>query len=258
MSVDVDIANRIAVVTLNRPEKLNAIDTAMRSELQAVWRAISADPDLLACIVTGAGDRAFCVGSDLAATPAGESGPAGETFGPGGPDHLLDGLNAEIPLIAAIGGYAVGGGLEIALACDIRICSDDAKFGLSEVQVGSMPGAGGTQRLPRVVGPSLAMQMMLTGERIDATRALAAGLVSEVLSRQSLVARARALAERISKNAPLAVRATKRVAQLAEDVPLAEGLWVERMAFEAIRASEDRAEGRAAFTEKRDPDYQGR
>jgi E-phenylitaconyl-CoA hydratase len=248
MSVDIDIAERVAVVTLNRPEKLNAIDLPMRAELQDAWRTVSAD----------AGDRAFSVGSDLAATPAPEGGPASQAFGHGGPDHLLDGLTAEIPVIAAIGGYAIGGGLEIALACDIRIASDDSTFALSEVQVGSMPGAGGTQRLPRIVGPSLAMQMMLTGERIGAERALAAGLVSELMPRERLRERALELAARIARNAPLAVRATKRLAGLAGDVPLVDGLRIERLAFEAIRASEDRAEGRAAFAEKRDPVYRGR
>jgi E-phenylitaconyl-CoA hydratase len=258
MSVDIDIAERVAVVTLNRPEKLNAIDLPMRAELQDAWRTVSADAGLRAVVVIGAGDRAFSVGSDLAATPAPEGGPASQAFGHGGPDHLLDGLTAEIPVIAAIGGYAIGGGLEIALACDIRIASDDSTFALSEVQVGSMPGAGGTQRLPRIVGPSLAMQMMLTGERIGAERALAAGLVSELMPRERLRERALELAARIARNAPLAVRATKRLAGLAGDVPLVDGLRIERLAFEAIRASEDRAEGRAAFAEKRDPVYRGR
>jgi E-phenylitaconyl-CoA hydratase len=258
MSVDLDIAGGVAIVTLNRPEKLNAIDPPMRAELQAAWREVSTRGDLRACIVTGGGDRAFCVGSDLSATPAPETGPAAQSFGPTGPDHLLDGLDAGIPLIAAIRGYAIGGGLEIALACDIRIASDDAQFGLSEVRVGSMPGAGGTQRLPRIVGPSLAMHMMLTGERIEAARALAAGLVSELVSGDQLMARAAGIAERIARNAPLAVRAVKSLAQLSWQVSTADGLRMERLAFEAIRASADRTEGRAAFVEKRPPIYRGR
>jgi E-phenylitaconyl-CoA hydratase len=258
MTVDLDVQGHIGVLTLNRPEKLNAIDPAMRASLQDAWRQISADTELRTVIVIGAGNRAFSVGSDLGSTPAPTTGPASQAFGPGGPDHLLDGLTAEIPLIAAIRGYAIGGGLEIALACDIRIAADDAQFGLSEVRVGSMPGAGGTQRLPRVVGPSLAMHMMLTGDRIDAPRALAAGLVSEVVAPERLLERAHELADRIARNAPLAVRATKRLGRLAGDIPLEEGLRIERLAFEAIRASEDRAEGRAAFTEKRDPRYRGR
>jgi E-phenylitaconyl-CoA hydratase len=258
MTVDLDVQGHVAVLTLNRPAKLNAIDPAMRASLQDAWRRISGDPDLRAVIVVGAGDRAFSVGSDLGSTPAPDAGPASQAFGPGGPDHLLDGLAAEIPLIAAIRGYAIGGGLEIALACDIRIAAEDAQFGLSEVRVGSMPGAGGTQRLPRIVGPSLAMHMMLTGDRIDAPRALAAGLVSEVVPPERLLERAHEIADRIARNAPLAVRATKRLGGLAGDIPLDEGLRIERLAFEAIRASEDRAEGRAAFTEKRDPRYRGR
>ncbi len=257
MPVDLVIDGRIATVTINRPEKLNAIDPEMRKELQAAWRSVSSNPDLRAVIVIGAGDRAFCAGSDLGATPAPDGGAAAETYGHEGPDTLLSGLTATIPVIAAIGGFALGGGLEIALGCDLRIASHDSQFGLPEVQVGSMPGAGGTQRLPRIVGPSLALHMMLTGERIDAERALAAGLVSEVVPRAELADRARAIADRIARNAPLSVRATKRLASMAFDLPLADGLIVERMAFETIRVSADRAEGRAAFTEKRDPDYRG-
>src|SRR5690606_2504133 len=138
MGVDLTVDGWIATIVLNRPEKLNAIDLPMRAELQAAWREVSGNAELRAVIVTGAGDRAFSVGSDLSATPAPDIGPAGQTFGPGGPDHLLDGLTAEIPLIAAIGGYAIGGGLEIAPACAIRIAAEDSQFGVSEVRVGGL------------------------------------------------------------------------------------------------------------------------
>ncbi len=258
MNARLDVEGTIATITLDRPQKLNAIDPTMRAELQAAWREISTRDDLRCCIVIGGGDRAFSVGSDLTATPAPEGGPAAQTFRAAGPDHLLAGLDTDLPIIAAIGGYAIGGGLEIALACDIRIASDDSQFGLTEVTVGSMPGAGGTQRLPRVVGPSLAMQMMLTGERIDAIRALASGLVSEIVPRERLADRARELAERIAANAPLSTRAVKRSVRLTEDVPLSVGLREERIAFEIIRFSEDRAEGRSAFSERRPPVFKGR
>lgn len=258
MSVRLEVRGPIATLTLDRPEKLNAIDPPMRADLQAAWREISHRVDLRCCIITGAGDRAFSVGSDLSATPAPEGGPATHAFGAAGPDHLLDGLDTDLPLIAAIGGYAIGGGLEIALACDIRIATDDAQFGLSEVTVGSMPGAGGTQRLPLIVGRSLALHMLLTGERIDASRALSAGLVSEVVARDRLPHRALEIAERIASNAPLAVRAVKRSVRLLDEAPLSAGLREERIAFELIRFSEDRAEGRAAFVEKRPPEFHGR
>ena len=162
------------------------------------------------------------------------------------------------PFIAAINGYAIGGGMEIALACDIRICSHTAQFGLSEVKVGSIPGTGGTQRLPRAIALSDAMLMLLTGDRVDAKEALDMRLVSKVVAPDELMPAARAIAEKITCNAPLAVRAVKRLVRDGLDVPLPHALDMERCTFGLLYASEDRIEGRNAFTEKRPPKYRGR
>jgi E-phenylitaconyl-CoA hydratase len=249
------IGDHVGVVLLDRPERLNSLDRAMRDELQRAWAVLSADPNVRVVVVTGAGDRAFCTGSDLSANPAVTEAFAVEAFGAGGDDGLLKGLDPDLPLIAAVNGLAIGGGFEIALGCDIRIASPGAEFGLTETRVGSMPGAGGTQLLPRTVGRSLAMQMLLTGERIDAPRALAAGLISEIAD--SVLDRSLEIANAIARNAPLAVRAVKRMVRLGEDAPLSTALQIERLAFGLIKATDDRREGRTAFTEKRTPDYTG-
>ncbi|MQA03808.1 MAG: enoyl-CoA hydratase/isomerase family protein [Streptosporangiales bacterium] len=257
MSVDVTMASGIAEITLNRPDAMNAIDPQMRARLREVWRQLDEDPDIAVAILTGAGDRAFCTGSDLKRTPPPPQSYAELTFGSGESTHLLAGLDTDKPLICAVNGFAVGGGLELALACDIRIASDNAQFGLAEVRVGSIPGAGGTQRLPRIIGESMAMQMLLTGERIDATRALEVGLVSEVHTTDGLLPRARELAERITANAPLAVNAVKHLVRRGRDMPLPEAIEMESYVWGLLRDTEDRIEGRKAFQEKRRPVYKG-
>jgi E-phenylitaconyl-CoA hydratase len=252
------IDRHIAVITLNRPQALNAINGELRRALQATWQRIRDEPEIRVAVLTGAGERAFCVGSDLKEARANPPSHAEATFGDAGPDHLLAGFDTDKPVICAVNGLAIGGGLEVALACDIRICAEGAEFGMGEVRVGSIPGAGGTQRLPRAVGPSLAMYMLLTGDRIDAPAALRAGLVSEVTQAAELMPRALRIAERIAANAPLSVRATKRLAVRGPDLPAGIGLEVERMAWGIIRDTDDRAEGRTAFREKRPPVYRGR
>lgn len=245
----------VAVVLLDRPERLNSLDRAMRDDLQGAWAQLSDDPDVRVVVITGAGDRAFCTGSDLSASPAVTEAFAVEAFGAGRDDALLKGLDPDLPLIAAVNGLAIGGGFEIALGCDIRIASPRAEFGLTETRVGSMPGAGGTQLLPRTVGRSLAMQMLLTGERITADRALAAGLISEIA--EPVLDRSLEIANLIARNAPLAVRAVKRMVRLGDDAPLSTALQLERLAFGLIKTTDDRREGRTAFTEKRTPNFQG-
>jgi E-phenylitaconyl-CoA hydratase len=173
--LEYSVSGHIARLTINRPQAMNAIDRATRGQLHEAWAAIREDDQVRAAILTGHGERAFCVGTDLKDMPQRGDSHAFNTFGRSGPEHLLDGLDTDKPLICAINGYAIGGGLELALACDLRIASVNAQFGLSEVTVGSMPGAGGTYRLPQVVGESMAMQMMLTGDRIDADTAWRVG-----------------------------------------------------------------------------------
>lgn len=257
MAVELTREDGIATVVLNRPEKLNSIDPEMRLALQHAWSEVSQDRTVRAVVITGAGDRSFCSGVDLGATPPSIDPFAVEVFGFDGGDNLLKGLDPDLPIIAAINGYAIGGGLEIALGCDIRLASPNAEFGLSEVRVGSMPGAGGTQLLTRYIGRSLAMQMLLTGERIGAERAAEAGLVSELVEQDRLLPRAVEIAVAIARNAPLSVRAIKRLVRIGDDAPLSSALQMERLAFGLIRGTQDRKEGRTAFTERRPPHFTG-
>lgn len=258
MSVDISVQDRIATVVLNRPDALNAIDHAMRGAVRDAWQRIARDPAIDVAIVTGAGERAFSVGADLKGAPATDRSFAAHAFGDGITDSLTFGIEMDKPLICAINGHARGGGLEIALGCDIRIASANASFALPEVRVGTIPGSGGTQRLPRLVGGSDAMLMLLTGDAIDAAEALRMGLVSRVVPPAELSATARAIAHRIVANAPLAVRAVKRLATCYRDVPLDPALQAERHAWGLLRDTEDRAEGRAAFAQKRPPEFKGR
>lgn len=258
MGIDFEVRDRIAVIRLNRPEAMNSIDPDMRKELQHSWIRIN-DDSINVVLLTGAGDRAFCTGSDLKKTNPGNADAFGATmFGPQRGDHLLSGLDTDKPLICAINGYALGGGLELALACDIRIAASTARFGLTEVKLGSIPGAGGTQLLPRTVGRSNAMMMMMTGDQIDAEEALRIGLVSQIVPPTELFDAAWRLAEKIAANAPLSVRAVKRLVVRGLETPLSTAMDFERLAFGALRDTQDRIEGRRAFQEKRKPNYQGK
>jgi enoyl-CoA hydratase/carnithine racemase len=239
----------VARLTLNRPDKRNAINDEMRSELVMAFAGFDADPAVRAVILTGAG-TAFCSGGDLTATMIPPDFSRSRIVEP------LDQFSK--PIIAAINGLAYGGGLEIALACDIRIASTVARFALPEVRIGSMPGSGGTQRISPVVGPTLAARMLLTGEPIDAARALAAGLVSELCEPEQLLDAALAIAMTIARNAPLAVIAAKRAMRVSAGMHNVEHLDFERTLFNELARTEDRNEGRAAFREKRPPVFKGR
>ena len=258
MSVQFTIENHVATVVLNRPEAMNAIDPETRIELIEIWNRVREDDDVWVTIVTGAGDKAFCTGADLKKTLPGTESFAQETFAKPFPASPVAHMEMDKPIIAAINGYAMGGGMELALACDIRIASDNAQFALSEPRIGSIPGAGGTQRLPRAIGLSDAMLMLLTAERIDAQEAYRIGLISRLVPRAQLMPTALDIAGKIASNAPLAVRAVKRLAKRGMDMPLAQGIESERYVFGLLYQSEDRIEGRKAFAEKRKPQYKGR
>jgi enoyl-CoA hydratase/carnithine racemase len=250
-TLDVQIEGAIVRVTLNRPEKRNAISGEMRTELVTAFAAFDAEPAVRVVIVTGAGTQAFSAGGDLSGAPM--TPPEAER------PRIVEPLDRfSKPIIAAINGLAYGGGLEIALACDIRIAVATARFALPEVKIGSMAGSGGTQRLAAVVGPSLAARMILTGEPIDAERALVAGLVSDVCEPGKLMETAMAVASTIARNAPLAVIASKRSMRLAAGMHDVEKLDFERELFKELALTEDRAEGRTAFREKRAPIFKGR
>ena len=248
----------VACLTLNRPDKRNAIDDATRDALAQAFAGFDADAAIRVVILTGAG-TAFCAGVDLATpgnVPVHSSMAASPIVTRARLTAPLDAFNK--PVIVALNGVAVGGGLELALACDIRIAATTARFGLPEVRIGSLPGSGGTQRLMGAVGRSLAAQMLFTGEPISAEQALAAGLVSELHAPDALMGRAFALARVIAENAPLSLIAIKKALRAATDLPLAAGFELERSLYGALTLTQDREEGRKAFREKRKPDFQGK
>ncbi len=250
----------IGVLTLNRPEALNTLTPEMLDRMAEVLRDVEARGEVRVLILTAAGEKAFCVGADL-------KGRAQEYEGDGaGPDPLAERVRRvfgqvetfPLPVIAAINGYALGGGLELALACDLRVAADGARFGLPEAKVGSMPGAGGTQRLTRAIGPARAKELMFTAEFIDAAEASRIGLVNRVVPKEGLMDAVRALASTIAQRAPLSIRAVKTAVNLCQDASLEAGLAFERMAHAVLRASRDRREGIQAFLEKREPQFVGR
>ena len=248
----------VACLTLNRPDKRNAIDDATRDALAEAFARCDADAEIRVVILTGAGS-AFCAGVDLA-TPGNVPvhAPSAAT-----PIATRPRLTAPLdafgkPVIAALNGVAVGGGLELALACDLRIAAVGARFGLTEARIGSLPASGGTQRLVGAVGRTFAAQMLFTGELITAEQALAAGLVSELHAPEALTGRAAALAKTIAENAPLSLIAIKKALRAATDLPLAAGFELERSLYGALTMTEDREEGRKAFREKRKPSFQGK
>jgi len=258
MPISTKIEDGIALVTLDRPEAMNSIDPESNEQLLAAWEEVSRSEHIRVLVVTGAGERAFCTGADLKKTMPPAESAARQLYGDRARALNFGSLQTHKPVIAAINGYALGGGLELALLADLRICSDNAQFGLPEVRVGSIPGAGGTQRLIRAVGQSDAMWMLLTGERIDAQEALRIGLVSKVVPLSGLLDSAMGLARAIAANAPLALTAVKRLALTGRELPLASGLELERQAFGLLRDTDDRLEGRRAFAEKRAPVFRGR
>jgi len=252
MKVLFERTGAIARVTINRPERLNACDFETYARLAEVWREFQDDPTMRVAILTGAGERAFCAGSDIKTNYVERPGQE--------PHNLLFPilLNLTKPIIAAINGHANGGGLEQALACDIRVAADHAQFGLGEVRLGWLPGGGGTQRLPRLIPLGRALEMLYTGNRIGAQEALRLGLVDHVAPMDQLIARCEAIAQEICKSAPLAVQRIKHAALRGLDRPLAEGLELEREHYEWLQTTEDAREGALAFAEKRPPNWKTR
>lgn len=252
-----EMADGIATLTLCRPEALNALSRTLVAALLAAVRDLAAQPDLRVVILRGAGARAFCAGADLKERLDLDAAARGEHTAQIA--AAADALAAlPVPTIAALHGYTLAGGLELALACDIRLAAADAIFGLTEVRIGIFPGAGAPTRLPRLVGPGKARELIFSGRRIDAAEALACGLVERVVPVTELDATVAALAEEIRTAAPLAVRAAKCALILADALPLAEAL----VAIEGLRhpldATADYAEGLAAFAERRPARFSGR
>lgn len=251
--------DHLLYVTINRPERRNAVDPATSAELKDAFEAFKADDDLWVAILTGAGDHAFSAGADLVAMSQalseGDGGAAAFTVPFGG---ITRDYECWKPIIAAIHGYCLAGGLEIALTCDIRIAADNAQFGLPEPKRAIIPGATGTQRLPRAVPMAFAMELLLTGDRFDAATALRFGLVSRVVPRAQLMATVNEVAASILENGPLAVRAIKQAAVQGRELPFEEGLALEAELGRKIFPTEDALEGPTAFAEKRKPVYKGK
>jgi enoyl-CoA hydratase len=256
-TLKVETTDGVAVVVVNRPEKLNALNARVMDELDQVFTAVAGDASVRGVILTGAGEKAFVAGADIAELNA---------LGPiDGREHTLRGQRvlAKIeamgkPVIAAVNGFALGGGCELAMACHVRVASENARLGTPEVKLGLMCGYAGTQRLPRLVGKGRALEMLLTGEMVSAQEALRIGLVNRVVPRESLLAEAEALLRQMLANAPVSLRFTLEAVNNGLEMPMDEAQYLEATLFALLSTTEDKREGTTAFLEKRPPKFQGK
>jgi E-phenylitaconyl-CoA hydratase len=257
MSIDLSVTDGIALITINRPERLNALDTEHYEGLSQAWQTVRDDRAIRVAVVTGAGEKSFSTGADL------------KSFIPKPPElsellltqksQLLNrGLEVWKPVVAAVNGYCLGGGMTLLLATDIRVAAEHATFSVSEVKRGVFPANGGTQRIAQQLPHAIAMELLLTGESIDAATAARWGLVNKVVPLPQLMDSAMDYAKRIAANAPLAVQAAKELALRSRDLDLASGLRLEQLFLRLLQDSEDVQEGTAAFAAKRKPQFKGR
>ena len=254
-SIRIERRGHSAWITLNRPDVINAINTPMRKEIPAALDSLDADPDVRVIVITGAGPRGFCAGADIK-EPAADKHEGSESATTSWIERFDE---IAVPIIAAVHGFCLGGGLEIALACDIRIADDDASFGLPETRLGLIPGGGGTQRLSRLIGHGRAIELMMSGRRIDAFDAEKLGLVTRLPEHEGeFLDSVRAYVDDLASRPPLALRAVKKAVREGSDKPLAEGLRLERMLFAGLVDTEDRKEAATAFAEKRGPVFKGK
>ncbi len=251
-----DQGDRVAILTVNRPEKRNALNAQVRSELIAVLDELRRSDDVRVVVLTGAGEKAFVAGADIAEFT--DRTPIDQREAMAG-RRVYDEVAAfPKPTIAMINGYALGGGCELAIACDVRVAARSARLGQPEVKLGILPGGGASQRLPRLVGPGQALRLMLTGDTVDAEEAQRIGLVEVVVDDAELRARTLELAATIASHSPVALALIKDAARAAFEMPLSAGLRYERELFVTAFASEDGSEGVRAFLEKRPPEFRGR
>ncbi|MDX6712299.1 MAG: enoyl-CoA hydratase [Blastocatellia bacterium] len=247
----------IAYVTLNRPRVLNALNQRTWADLRTAFEDARDDAAVRGVILTGAGDKAFIAGADIGELATITAVQAeGSTRNGQSVLNLIENLGK--PVIAAVNGFALGGGCETAMACTIRLAAENAKFGQPEVKLGLLPGAGGTQRLPRLVGKGRALQLILSGDIINAQEAYRIGLVNEVVPSAELISRAEAILKQITANAPLGIKFSIEAVNKGLDTSQSEGLFLEASLFAICAATEDKKEGTLAFLEKRAPKFQGR
>jgi enoyl-CoA hydratase len=255
--VTLEREDAVAIVTIDRPRVLNALNRAALDELRRGMLALRADDGVRAVVLTGAGDRAFAAGADIGEFAA--QTPAGMRACALGGQHVFDLVETlGKPVIAAVNGYALGGGCELAMACTLRVASESARFGQPEINLGLIPGFGGTQRLIRLVGKGRALELLLTGEPITAAEAYRIGLVNRVVPAAELGTAARALAAALAAKPPVAARYILEAVARGADTPLREALALEAALFGLVAATEDRHEGTAAFLEKRPPAFKGK
>jgi len=256
MSIDLDIHEGVATITINRPERRNALDAEHYEALSKAWEEVRDNPAIRVAIVTGAGDKAFCAGADLKSW-IGREQPLSEMWLTQQNQLLNRGLEVWKPVIAAINGVCVGGGTTLMLGTDLRVAVPEARFGLSEVKRGIIAANGGTQRIMRQLPYAVAMEMLLLGDTMDAETALRWGFINRVVPREQLLGTAQEMAERIGENAPLAVQAAKELAVRSFEMSMAEGLRFEQFVNRILSHSKDTAAAREAFAEKRKPTFKG-
>ena len=247
----------IGLLTINRPEKMNAISQELTAELSLLLDEIENDDELRVIVITGAGDKAFVAGADINEL-VDRDARLGRRVSRERQEIFSRIENLHVPVIAAVNGYALGGGLELALACSIRICSEKAQFGAPEVKLGIIPGDGGTQRLPRLVGQGRAMEMIITGDFIDAQEAYRTGLVNKVFPPEKLKEEAMELAKKIASRPPLAVRYAKEAVNRSQEGDTASGFALESYLHALSCTTEDKKEGVSAFLEKRKGKFKGK
>lgn len=245
---------RVGIVTLNRPKELNALNNQLVSELVSALEEFDRDEEIRCIVITGAGERAFAAGADI--KEMSDKSPIQMKLG--GFEAWQRVRRIHTPMIAAVGGYALGGGCELAMHCDMIVASENARFGQPEILLGIIPGAGGTQRLARTLGKYRTMEMVLTGAQVSAQEMAAHGLVNRVVPQGEHLAEALKLAKEVAERAPIAVRLAKEAVLAAFETPLEEGLQIERQNFFLLFATEDMREGMRAFIEKRKAEFQGR
>lgn len=254
--IDIKIEHHVCILTLNRPEAANALSIQMLNELNQALDTIANDMNVFCTVITGSGEKAFCAGADLKERKGMSDEDVIKTVRLIG--QTIDKVESlPMPVIAAINGVAFGGGLELALACDLRVASKEAKLGLTETSLAIIPGAGGTQRLPRLIGLGQAKKLIYTAQRINGESALELGIVEEVAKQSELLEATLTLAKQIASNGPIAVQAAKKAINEGMQTDLASGLEMEHQNYQLTIPTKDRNEGLLAFQEKRKPEYKG-